>query len=176
MKKLYSLFALFLLPAFVFSQSAGNENKPTKPMTDEQYFITYIEKLEKTQSYLTYMNKKGSIQKLGTETINGTISGTLFYTTKFKGMGAEVLLRYKNFSCEEGWTFDGDILVYGNLKQDGPLSGTITVTGVAPAKVYYDGVFMKNGMPATGNYYVEQAGGTKGPVPYSVYVATQKKK
>lgn len=36
------------------------------------------------------MNKKGSLAKVGTETVNGNISGTVFYDVKIKVAGAVV--------------------------------------------------------------------------------------
>lgn len=162
---------LFFLPlAMLFFCAYAQETK----LSDEEYFVKYIEELDKTQSYLTYMNKKGSLAKMGTETIEGKISGTLFYTVKIKGIGAEVILRYTNFCVEEGWTFDGDIIVNSNMAQDGPIAGTITVSGEKPAKVYYDDIYMKKGMPASGNYEVEQEGFPRGKVPYTVYVNLKK--
>lgn len=48
------------------------------------------------------MNKKSSLAKVGTETVNGLISGTCFYDVKIKGAGAIVTLRYTNYCDEAG--------------------------------------------------------------------------
>jgi len=162
MKKLFSLFVILLAFSFAYSQSST--------LTDEEYYLEYIEKIEETQTYLTYMNKKSALAKVGTETINGKISGTLFYTVKIKGFGAEVTLIYNNLCNEEGWTFDGSIVVTSDMMQNGNISGTISVSGCKPAVVYYDGVSMKKGLPSDGCYGVEQAGLPLGKVPYTVYV------
>lgn len=166
MKKLsLLLIILFSLP-FLYSQE--------RKYSDEEYFVKYMEELDKTQVRLTYMNKKNAMSKMGTETIEGKISGTLFYTVKIKGVGAEILLRYTDFCEEEGWIFNGDILVHSNMNQDGTFSGTIAVNGTSPGKVYYDDVKMKKGMPSAGNYEIEQEGFPKGKVPYTVYVNLKK--
>ena len=92
----------------MFAQAAKN--------SADDYALTFFKKLNDTQTKLTYMNKAGSLEKIGTETVNGNISGTLFYDVKVKGMGAVVTLRYTNYCDEEGWTFDGEILTYSNMK------------------------------------------------------------
>jgi len=166
MKKLSLLFLLIISFSCIYAQ--------IPEMSDEQYFRKYIEELDYTQSFLKYINAKNPFAKMGTETIEGTISGTLFYTVNIKGIGAEVILRYTNFSVKEGWTFDGDIIVVSNMNQDGPLAGTITVTGEQPGKVYYDNVSMKKGLPAAGYYGVEQQNKNLGKVPYTVYLDCKK--
>lgn len=158
-------FLLFILTLFLFSINAQESI-----LSDEEYYLEYIEQIEETQTYLTYMNKKSALAKVGTETINGKISGTLFYTVKIKGLGAEVTLKYDNLCNNEGWTFDGSIVVTSDMMQNGNISGTITVSGSKPAVIYYDGVSMKKGLPSDGCYGVEQLGQSLGKVPYTVYV------
>lgn len=148
----------------------GNSFAQEQKLTDEKYYLEYIEQIEETQSYLTYMNNKSALAKIGTETINGKISGTLFYTVKIKGLGAEVILKYDNLCNEEGWIFDGSIIVTSDMLSNGNISGTITVSGNKPAIVYYDGVEMKKGDPAAGCYGVQQEGQPRGEVPYTVYL------
>ena len=105
MKKIILFLSLFLITATAFSQAATS--------TDD-YALTFFKKLNERQTKLTYMNKKGSLAKVGTETIKGNISGTVFYDVKIKGAGAVVTLRYTNYCDEAGWVFDGEIITNSN--------------------------------------------------------------
>ena len=153
------------------SSVAGNGS-----VSPDEYALTFFKKLNKTQEKLTYMHKKGNLAKVGTETVNGDISGTLFYDVKIKGMGAVVTLRYTDFCDEEGWVYDGEVLTYSNMSQDGHFEGTIKVSGIEPAEISYDKVIMKNGAPGDGFYAVsflnQQA--TPAKVDYSVYLKSKK--
>ena len=133
-----------------------------------------MKSLNKTQEKLTYMHKKSSLAKVGTETINGNISGTLFYDVKIKGMGAVVTLRYSNYCDEEGWIFDGDIITHSNMAQNGNFSGTIKVTGVSPSEVCYDNVVMKKGRPADGFYLLKLPDTPPAKINYTVYLESTK--
>lgn len=135
----------------------------------DDYALTFFRKLDETQKRLTYLNKKGSLEKVGTETINGLISGTLFYDVKIKGMGAVVTIRYTNFSNEEGWIFDGEIITHSNMAQNGHFEGTVKVSGKEPGEVCYDKVQMKKGAPGAGVYLVTLPGKAAEEVDYSMY-------
>ncbi len=163
MKKLLCLIILIVSMASVVFAQAGAKK------TADDYALTFFKKLNDTQKKLTYMNKSGSLEKVGTETVNGNISGTLFYDVKVKGMGAVVTLRYTNYCDEEGWTFDGEILTHSNMAQNGYFEGTIKITGIAPGEVCYDKVIMKKGAPGEGFYIVSFSGKTAVPVDYSMY-------
>ncbi len=143
MKKLLILIVMFVFVSAVFAESFSSA---------EDYTLAYFKKLNATQTKLTYMNKKGSLAKIGTETVNGNISGTLFYDVKIKGMGAVITLRYTNYCDEAGWTFDGAIITHSNMAQNGTFSGIIKVTGVSPAQVCYDNVLLAKGAPGGGFY------------------------
>ena len=143
MKKLtFAFFIFFAMICFTFAEGKGNK---TSNNSADDYALTFFKKLNNTQKKLTYMNKKGSLEKVGTETVNGNISGTLFYDVKIKGLGAVVTLRYTNYSDENGWLFDGEIITHSNMSQNGNFEGTINVTGTAPGQVVYDNVIMKKG-------------------------------
>ncbi len=142
---------------------------PAPTNDEEQYFIDFLVHLNKTQTKLTYMNKKGSMAKIGTETVNGDISGTLFYTVKIKGAGAVVTLRYTDYCDEDGWKFDGEIITKSNMAQNGTLDGIITVTGEKPAKIYYENVILKDGAPGDGTYGVETENKDRKEVSYQYF-------
>ena len=168
MKKIFCFTLILFIAISLFA-----EGNPSSSPSD--YALTFFKKLNKTQEKLTYMHKKGNLAKVGTETVNGDISGTLFYDVKIKGMGAVVTLRYTNFCDEEGWVYDGEILTYSNMSQDGHFTGTIKVTGTSPAEICYDKVIMKNGAPGDGFYTVSfpnQSDTAK--VDYAVYLESKK--
>ena len=165
MKKLVCLIFAILVTGTVFAETWGSA---------EDYTLNYFKKLNKTQEKLTYMHKKSSLAKVGTETINGSISGTLFYDVKIKGMGAVVTLRYTNYCDEEGWIFDGDIITHSNMAQNGNFSGTIKVTGVSPSEVCYDNVVMKKGRPADGFYLLKLPDTPPAKINYTVYLESTK--
>ena len=152
------LFLIFLFSFFLSAQSP-----------EDAWSLTFFQKLDGTQKRLTYLNKKGSLEKVGTETINGLISGTLFYDVKVKGMGAVVTIRYTNFSDEDGWVFDGEIITHSNMAKNGHFEGTIKVSGKEPGDVCYDRVIMKKGEPGEGVYLVTLPGKPAAEVDYSMY-------
>ena len=171
MKKL-SAFVFCFLFAFMtagFAEMPGLAETPDFAKVPADYALTFFRKFNETQKKLTYMNKPGSLEKVGTETVSGNISGTIFYDVKVKGLGADVILRYTNYCDEEGWTFDGEILTYSNMAQNGYFEGTIKITGIAPGEVCYDKVIMKKGAPGEGFYLVSFSGKTAVPVDYSMY-------
>ena len=158
MKKIICLFATIFLSALIFAQSA------------DDYALTFFKKLNDTQKKLTYLNKKNALEKVGTETVNGDISGTLFYDVKVKGMGAVVTIRYTNYCDEEGWVYNGEIITTSNMAQNGSFAGTIKVTGDSPAEISYDKLIMKKGKPADGVYLLKRPDQAFEEVSYSVYL------
>ena len=170
MKKFISVIFGVLLAASIFAQA---EPAQITYKSADEYALAFFKKFNDTQKGLTYMNKSSSLEKVGTETINGKISGTLFYDVKIKGMGAEVTLRYTNFSDEPGWIYNGEVITHSNLAQNGTFRGMITVKGIAPGQIIFDNVTMKKGKPASGNYIVTMQGFPKAEVPYTVYLKSK---
>lgn len=162
MKRIF--FMLFCLMSFSFSMWS-QEYK----LSDEEYFVKYTTMLNHTQKRLTYMNKKNALAKVGTETIDGLISGTLFYDVKIKGMGGVVTLRYTNYCDEEGWVFNGEIITKSNMSQNGTLSGKVIISGDFPGTIYYDNVILKDGKPGDGTYGVEQNDSNREEVSYTYF-------
>ena len=111
---------------------------------------------------------------MGTETIEGKISGTLFYDVKIKGAGGLVTLRYTNYCDEAGWVFDGEILTNSNMAQNGTFSGTVKMqtpqgSGTPALELCYDNVLLKKGLPGEGYYLVTFPGFEPAKVDYSTY-------
>ena len=169
MKKLIFAFLGFLIFSPLFGQAASG----TSAVAAEEYTLAFFKKFNETQKKLTYMNKSGSLEKMGTETVKGNISGTIFYDVKLKGFGAEVILRYTNYCDEAGWIFDGEIITRSSMMQNGTFEGSIKIEGIAPGQVIYDEVLLKKGQPGSGNYLVTTPDFTKVPVDYRVYLKSK---
>ena len=170
MKKLFTLFFGFLLFS-IFTAEGLAAQSPTS--SADEYALIFFKKFNSTQKKLTYMNKSGSLEKVGTETVNGNISGTIFYDVKIKGFGADVTLRYTNYCDEEGWVFDGEIITHSNMAQNGTFEGSIKISGINPGEVTYDKVLLKKGQPGGGNYLVTTPGFSNAQVEYTVYLKSK---
>ena len=169
MKKLLSIIISFFLICSVFAQTS-----PSQAGSVEEHALTFFKKLNETQTRLTYLNKKSSLGKVGTETVNGLISGTCFYDVKLKGAGAIVTMRYTNYCDEAGWIFDGEIITHSNMSQNGNFTGTVKMktpagSGTPELEVCYDNVKLVKGEPGSGNYIVTLKGSAPAEVIYSTY-------
>ena len=155
---------ILIFTTFCFAQSA---------MSADAYAFLFFTKFNETQTRLTYMNKKGSLAKVGKETVYGKISGSVFYDVKLKGAGADVILRYDNYCDEEGWIFDGEIITHSNMAQNGTFEGSIKISGNAPGEVSYDKVKLVKGNPGAGVYMVTLPGKEAAEVDYKVYLESK---
>ncbi len=164
MKKIVCLSLVLFISSFLFAQDLSNA---------EDYTLNFFRKFNKTQTKLTYMNKKSSLAKIGKETVNGDLSGTVFYDVKFKGTGADVILRYTNYSDEEGWIFDGEIITHANMAQNGTFEGTIKVSGEAPGEISYNKVKLVKGNPGDGVYLILLPGKEQKEVSYTLYLKSK---
>lgn len=165
--KKYATMLLLLCLAVqgIFAQSA---NTP-----EQDFIVLFFTKLNKTQKRLDLMNRDGYLSKLGTEQIDGLISGTLSYQTSVKGLSGIVTITYDNYSDEAGWVFNGQLIVKSNMLANGAFDGKITAAGEHPGIVYYDKVTMKSGAAAGGTYGVELPGGKRTEVDYSWYFKSE---
>lgn len=67
-------------------------------LTREQWFREYNKTVKSSQSKLTLMHKASDLDKVGSETISGDISGSLSYKAAVVGLGAEITMHYENFA------------------------------------------------------------------------------
>ena len=107
--------------------------------------------------------------KLGKEEVAGKISGKIYYHAKINGLGGLVTIRYENFSDEEGWVFNGEIITKANIKGNGNFDGKVDVSGLYNATVYFDKVKLENNLPSEGSYGVAFAGESRKEVPYQAF-------
>lgn len=165
MKK-YLLFILFLISmSLLYSADNGVPEK----ISVEKFFENYVVKIHESNKNLEIAQRENHFERIGTETVHGDVSGTLFYTVKIRGLKAFVTFRYTNFSVQEGWTFDGEMTVTSDPNQSGFYSGTITVMGDYPATVCYDNIKMVDGKPSSGEYYIV-FNKKQEKIPYSNYL------
>lgn len=149
--------------------ATGVSAQATSSTPEEAYFIQFLTELNKTQKRLDLMNRKGTLEKLGEEELNGLISGKVTYKTTIKGLSGIVTLTYENYCDDAGWVFNGQIIVKSNMAANGTFDGKISVSGSNPGTVYYDKVIMKSEKPAGGTYGVELSGKKRVEVDYSLY-------
>lgn len=159
MKKLSVLFTVLLICSSIFAQ--------TKYTPEEEFFMEYSRQQEATQQRLDLMNRKNNMQKLGEETIEGLISGTLHYKTQLKGMKCLITLTYTNYCDVEGWLFNGSVITFSNMYANGTLDGTVVAEGLG--KVEYKNVILQDGKAGGGAYRVTLPKGTPQDVDYELF-------
>ena len=110
------------------------------------------------------MHKSKDTDKLGQETTNGDISGTLSYNAKIDGLGARILMHYTNYADFYAagnsafgiyFLLEGDTNTSANMSANGSMDGTVTAanSGMYPGYAKYDHLEIKGG-GAGGGYYV----------------------
>ena len=146
-------------------------------LTHTQYFLEYNRSMNAALKKLTYMHKPGSTDKLGEETKNGTLSGTIYYYAKIQGIGARIIIQLTDYAdfyieneAENGvyFTLNGESNTTANMSSNGDMDGTVTCTGMYPGKVIYNGIQIKGGAAGGGTYGIEPDGFARGEVSYTV--------
>jgi hypothetical protein len=127
----------------------------------EQYMLEYNKTMKSALKKLTYMHKPGSTEKLGKETKNGTISGTILYDGAISGLGARIIIQLSSYADfyieneqEKGvyFTLTGNSNTSANMSSNGTMDGTVTCTGMYPGRVYSDKIEIKGGAAGGGTY------------------------
>ena len=136
-------------------------------LTTYQYVREYIKTTLNSQKKLTLMHKSGNTAKLGTESANGEISGTLSYDAHISGVSGRVLMHYTNYADfyimgnkDLGVYFllDGDTNTSAGMDTNGTMDGTVTVQGMYPGSVVYNNIQIKGGSAGGGTYGVTRTG------------------
>ncbi|MCR4741787.1 MAG: fibronectin type III domain-containing protein [Treponema sp.] len=131
-------------------------------ITRDQWFREYNKSIMSSQAKLTLMHKSNDMDKLGSETINGDISGTLSYNAAIAGLGAEITMPYNNY-CDfyignnsalgKYFVLTGNTDTTSNMSANGNMHGTVNCTGMYPGQAVYDNLQIKGGA-AGGGYYL----------------------
>ena len=159
-KKIFlSILIFVLLPTLFGFQS----------MNHKEFFVLFNHKIGESYKRIELLNKKSNLAKLGKEEVAGKISGKIYYHAKISGLGGLVTICYENFSDEEGWVFNGEIITKANIKGNGNFDGKVDVSGLYNATVYFDKVKLENNLPSEGSYGVAFAGESREEVPYHAY-------
>ncbi|MBR5096429.1 MAG: hypothetical protein IK094_04905, partial [Treponema sp.] len=136
-------------------------------LTTYQYVREYIKTTLNSQKKLTLMHKSGNTAKLGTETANGAISGTLSYDAHVSGVSGRVIMEYKNYadfyimddkSLGVYFLLNGNTNTSAGMDTNGTMDGTVTVQGMYPGRVSYDNIKIKGGAAGGGTYGVTRTG------------------
>jgi len=140
-------------------------------LTREQWFREYNKTVMNSQKKLTLMHKPVDTDKLGKESVNGNISGTLSYDAHLKGLGAEIIMPYKNYcdyhiksdsslstSTEDTlsayFVLTGNNDTTSNMSGNGNMSGTVKCSGMYPGNSNYSKLEIKGGAAGGGSYGV----------------------
>jgi len=164
MKKIFLILCLSIL--FCVNSFSQNANSP-----EEQFFLDFTVHQMATQNRLTHLQYKSNLKKLGNEVMDGKISGKLSYNTdvNMKTLSGTVHLTWENFSDEDGWIFNGQIIATANMKGTGTLKGQITVSGIYDGIVVFDNVDIENSVASAGTYGVQLKNGPFVEIPYTMY-------
>ncbi|MDE5898595.1 MAG: hypothetical protein K2H09_04955 [Treponemataceae bacterium] len=137
----------------------NNDARGYGALTAEQWFREYDKNITSSQAKLSLMHKPNNLDKVGSETINGAISGTLGYTASVQGLSARIIMPYKNYAdfyipgtTEPIFILNGNTNTTSNISANGTMDGTVACTGMYPGEVKYDYVQVKGGA-AGGGYY-----------------------
>lgn len=131
------------------------------------YFTLYNKYIKVSWDKLVLMNKPKNLDKLGDETIQGAVSGSLHYYTKISGLSGIVTMDYSNYCDDKAFSFEGSMQTKANLFGNGEMTGSIDVKGMYPGRVYYDKVKLKDNKPGAGTYGVFMKGHKRVEVDYS---------
>jgi hypothetical protein len=136
-------------------------------LTHTQYLLEYNKTVKSSHRRLTLMHQRRALSKLGAETQNGAISGSVSYEARIAGLGARVIIRYEHYADfyipgeparEPRWIISGEMNTSASLNQSGRMDGTVEAGGMYPGKVFYDNILIKDGGAAGGTYGVEPTG------------------
>ena len=136
-------------------------------LTTYQYVREYIKTTLNSQKKLTLMHKSGNTAKLGQETAQGKISGSLSYDAHVSGVSGRVIMKYTNYadfyimddkSLGVYFLLDGNTNTSAGMDTNGTMDGTVTVQGMYPGSVSYDNIKIKGGAAGGGTYGVTRAG------------------
>lgn len=129
-------------------------------LTAAQWFREYDKNITSSQAKLTLMHKPNNLDKVGSETIKGDISGTLGYTAAVQGLGARITMPYTNYADfyisgtkEPMFVLNGNTNTTSNMSANGKMDGTVECKGMYPGSVVYNNVEVKGGA-AGGGYYL----------------------
>ncbi len=136
-------------------------------LTAEQYMREYNKTVITSQKRLTLMHKSDDMAKLGSESANGGLCGTLSYNAAVQGLGARITMHYTNYAeywangdQANGYYFfiNGDTNTSASMDASGTMDGTVTCEGMYPGSVNYNNLKIKGGAAGGGTYGITRQG------------------
>lgn len=119
-------------------------------LTHDQWFREFNKTTITSHKKMEHLNKKSSLDKLGSDTTKGEITGTVDYNAKMDGLGARITIEFKNycdavvkstrdvagdggkdalgFDCRY-FTCNGFTNTKASMDESGTMDGTVWVTG-----------------------------------------------
>ena len=140
--------------------SNGSDAQGYGALTRSQWFREYNKTIMKSQSKLKLMHKSNDMDKLGSETINGDVSGTLSYNAAIAGLGAEITMHYENY-CDftvngsPYYVLTGNTDTTSNMSANGNMHEKVNCSGMYPGYAVYNNLQIKGGAAGGGYYLVE---------------------
>jgi hypothetical protein len=136
-------------------------------LSHESFFREYMKTVESSHKKLTHMHKRGSMNKLGSERVQGAVSGSLSYQARIAGLGGRVIMQYENYAdfyIDDSSALGPCFILSGNtntsasMNQSGTMDGTVNVSGMYKGRIHYDKIQIRNGAAGGGTYGVEMEG------------------
>lgn len=136
-------------------------------LTADQYMREYNKTVMASQKKLKLMHIADDMKKLGKETINGKICGTLSYNAAIDGFGARILMHYTDYAefyangdAANGYYFflNGDTNTSASMDASGNMDGIVTIQGMYPGSISYNNIKIKGGGAAGGSYGIKREG------------------
>ena len=136
-------------------------------LTANQYMREYNKTVMSSQKKLTLMHKSNDMDKLGSESASGTLSGNLSYNASVAGLGARIKMHYTNYAdfyangdAANGYYFflNGDTNTSASMDASGSMDGTVDCKGMYPGSVNYNSLKIKGGAAGGGSYVITRSG------------------
>lgn len=136
-------------------------------LTANQYMREYNKTVMSSQKKLTLMHKSNDMDKLGSESASGTLSGNLSYNASVAGLGARIKMHYTNYAdfyangdAANGYYFflNGDTNTSASMDASGSMDGTVDCKGMYPGSVNYNSLKIKGGAAGGGSYVISRSG------------------
>jgi len=133
-------------------------------LTRDQWFREYNKTAINSQTKLTLMHKPNDTDKLGKETVKGTISGTLSYNAVIDGLGAKITMPYTDYAdfyaCGDEvlgvyFLLNGNTNTSSNMSGNGSMNGNVICKGMYPGTAGYNNLGIRGGAAGAGYYDVE---------------------
>lgn len=136
-------------------------------LTANQYMREYNKTVMSSQKKLTLMHKSNDMDKLGSESADGTLSGNLSYNASVAGLGARIKMHYTNYAdfyangdAANGYYFflNGDTNTSASMDASGSMDGTVECKGMYSGSVNYNNLKIKGGAAGGGSYVISRSG------------------